>query len=70
MIEQAKRLTPEERAELIKALNENVPPAKRKGHATDRGPILDHPTSLDLWWALQGLNLRLIPCEGITLPLS
>src|SRR6185369_3523692 len=23
-----------------------------------------------LSWALQGLNLRLIPCEGITLPLS
>lgn len=22
------------------------------------------------WWAMQGLNLRLIPCEGITLPLS
>jgi hypothetical protein len=28
MIEQAKRLTPQERAELIKALNENAPPAK------------------------------------------
>lgn len=24
----------------------------------------------ECWWALQGLNLRLIPCEGITLPLS
>src|SRR5580704_19096933 len=23
-----------------------------------------------LWWALRGLNPRLIPCEGITLPLS
>src|SRR5271154_363374 len=22
------------------------------------------------WWALRGLNPRLIPCEGITLPLS
>ena len=25
---------------------------------------------VEIWWALQGLNLRLIPCEGITLPLS
>ena len=28
------------------------------------------PISLENWWALQGLNLRPLPCEGNALPLS
>jgi len=42
MIEQAKRLTPEERAELIKALNENAPPAKSiVGLFADQPEVID-----------------------------
>ena|GEM_PF-1116064 len=27
-----------------------------------------HPRNQLLWWAMQGLNLRLQPCKGCTLP--
>jgi hypothetical protein len=45
MIEQAKRLTPEERAELIKALNENAPPAKPAQSIV--GLFADQPEVID-----------------------
>lgn len=45
MIEQAKRLTPEERAELVKALNENEPPAKPTRSIV--GLFADQPEVID-----------------------
>ncbi len=45
MIEQAKRLTPEERAELIKALNENAPHGKPERSIV--GLFADQPEVID-----------------------
>lgn len=45
MIEQAKHLTPEERAELIKVLKENVPPAKPAQSIV--GLFADEPEVID-----------------------
>lgn len=45
LIDQAKRLTPEERAELIEALNENVPPGKAARSIV--GLFADQPEVID-----------------------
>ncbi|HVK82536.1 MAG TPA: hypothetical protein VM513_00445 [Kofleriaceae bacterium] len=45
MIEQAKRLTPEERAELIKALNEDVPAGRPARSVV--GLFVDQPEVID-----------------------
>lgn len=51
-------------------------PAKSRGARDSDVSFHDEPKTRNarskpgVWWALQGLNLRLIPCEGITLPLS
>jgi hypothetical protein len=36
---------------------------KQWGHDVNRVPI-------HIWWVMQGLNLRPLPCEGSALPLS
>jgi hypothetical protein len=40
---------------------------KEKRPAIPRKPLISNTI---LWWAVQGLNLRPLPCEGSALPLS
>ena len=51
------------------------PGALRHGKMNNRCLILQKPRKhcifvVGEWWAMQGLNLRPLPCEGSALPLS
>jgi hypothetical protein len=44
--------------------------APRFGYAEEQGARTVEMEGVEKWWAVQGLNLRPLPCESSALPLS